>query len=461
MEIKTNATDRKALVQALSERLGMDAKYMGPPTFSYQIGDLTVTRDSTVTTEDEKLFCSSRCPICSNEENTLKVIKDRMAENGIALRNLLFMLSSKQYLLNRVLGGLEHFYVSQELVDALQAEECSRASDVLSTLNRFEDGIQGLAFAEGNAIFTFPDTGNPDKNLALTSVFAMMVKAAGEAKRVSPKNLIEQNEKYYLRIWLLRLGFTGKGGQDTRRALLSGLKGHTAFRTPEEAARFSARQKAKREAAKAARAAEIAESQAHALAPQQEPEAIADGKKVLFVSEKMAALQVVYNRLANVGLADFCLTLHSHKAKKKDILRDLANSINIDHTRVRDEALTQLDLLERKRNLLNKYQEELHTPTSGLNVSIYSINGKLAKLENVPDVVFSISDVDTVTTDILNERIYLLNELSKTIGKRSEDYSSNVWHDSSVKFLSNALRQEIDSNVTIAIPLMKELAEQH
>lgn len=190
-------------------------------------------------------------------------------------------------------------------------------------------------------------------------------------------------------------------------------------------------------------------------------EAIADGKKVLFVSEKMAALQVVYNRLANVGLADFCLTLHSHKAKKKDILRDLANSINIDHTRVRDEALTQLDLLERKRNLLNKYQEELHTPTSGLNVSIYSINGKLAKLENVPDVVFSISDVDTVTTDILNERIYLLNELSKTIGKRSEDYSSNVWHDSSVKFLSNALRQEIDSNVTIAIPLMKELAEQH
>lgn len=190
-------------------------------------------------------------------------------------------------------------------------------------------------------------------------------------------------------------------------------------------------------------------------------EAIADGKKVLFVSEKMAALQVVYNRLANVGLADFCLTLHSHKAKKKDILRDLANSINIDHTRVRDEALTQLDLLERKRNLLNKYQEELHTPTSGLNVSIYSVNGKLAKLENVPDVVFSISDVDTVTTDILNERIYLLNEFSKTIGKRSEDYSSNVWRNSSIKFLSNALRQEIDSNVAVAIPLIKALAEQH
>lgn len=73
-------------------------------------------------------------------------------------------------------------------------------------------------------------------------------------------------------------------------------------------------------------------------------EAIADGKKVLFVSEKMAALQVVYNRLASVGLADFCLTLHSHKANKKEILNELANSINVDRTRVREEALAQLEL---------------------------------------------------------------------------------------------------------------------
>lgn len=190
-------------------------------------------------------------------------------------------------------------------------------------------------------------------------------------------------------------------------------------------------------------------------------EAIADGKKILFVSEKMAALQVVYNRLANVGLADFCFTLHSHKAKKKEILRDLANSINIDHTRVRDEALAQLDLLERKRNLLNEYQEELHTPTSGLNISIYSVNGKLAKLGNVPDVVFGISDTDTISASVLNERIYLLNELSKTIGKRSEDYTDNVWRGANVGFLSNALRHDIDSNVSKLIPLMTELERLH
>ena len=73
-------------------------------------------------------------------------------------------------------------------------------------------------------------------------------------------------------------------------------------------------------------------------------EALADGKKVLFVSEKMAALQVVYNRLSSVGLADFCFTLHSHKANKKEILHELANSISVDRKKVRDEALAQLDI---------------------------------------------------------------------------------------------------------------------
>lgn len=76
-------------------------------------------------------------------------------------------------------------------------------------------------------------------------------------------------------------------------------------------------------------------------------EAIADGKKVLFVSEKVAALQVVYNRLAKVGLADFCFSLHSHKANKKEILHELANSISLNRKKVREEALHELTILEK------------------------------------------------------------------------------------------------------------------
>lgn len=185
-------------------------------------------------------------------------------------------------------------------------------------------------------------------------------------------------------------------------------------------------------------------------------EAIADGKKVLFVSEKMAALQVVYNRLVSVGLGDFCFTLHSHKANKKEILRELANSISIDRKKVTDEALLQLHTLEQKRTYLNEYQQELHTPCSGLNKTIFEINGRLAKLSDVPEVIFGIEDVDKVTAQELNNRIYLLRELSKTIGKRSEDYADNVWRNSTVKFLSNELRHDIDSNISALLPLLSD-----
>lgn len=187
-------------------------------------------------------------------------------------------------------------------------------------------------------------------------------------------------------------------------------------------------------------------------------EAIADGKKVLFVSEKMAALQVVYNRLASVGLADFCFTLHSHKAKKKEILRDLANSINIDRTRVRDEALAQLDLLERKRDSLNKYQEELHMPTSGLNISIFTANGRLAKLSYAPDVIFSIESADKVTEAELNETIYIIKEFAKSASISNDEISKNAWKDAKVTFLSHELRQEIDSDVNRTIPVLYNIS---
>lgn len=69
---------------------------------------------------------------------------------------------------------------------------------------------------------------------------------------------------------------------------------------------------------------------------------LADGKKILFVSEKMAALEVVYKRLEEVYLADFCLALHSHKANKKEILEQLGSNLNLKHIKVKDEEVAKL-----------------------------------------------------------------------------------------------------------------------
>src|SRR5206468_5882639 len=51
--------------------------------------------------------------------------------------------------------------------------------------------------------------------------------------------------------------------------------------------------------------------------------ALVSGKTVLFVAEKLAALEVVRNRLDKAGLGLFCLELHSHRTQKKEFLEDL------------------------------------------------------------------------------------------------------------------------------------------
>ena len=190
-------------------------------------------------------------------------------------------------------------------------------------------------------------------------------------------------------------------------------------------------------------------------------EKLAAGEKVLFVSEKMAALQVVYSRLREVGLADFCLTLHNHKAKKKDILRDLERSTNIVRKRVCEKALTNLDILEEKRKFLNAYDKELHTPTSELKISIYEVNGILSELNDVPNISFSIPNVEQTTKEEFRSHQSLLGQLAKTIEKRSEDYRGNVWRNSKIKFVSNAFRHEIDSNVSRVLPQLSKLEELH
>lgn len=111
-------------------------------------------------------------------------------------------------------------------------------------------------------------------------------------------------------------------------------------------------------------------------------QALADGKKVLFVSEKMAALEVVYRRLDKAGLSDFCLTLHNHKANKKEILSQLSKTLNLDKIKITDEINDQLDTLKRERTALNEYAKQLHLIHEPMNKSIYQVNGILAKLQN-------------------------------------------------------------------------------
>lgn len=87
---------------------------------------------------------------------------------------------------------------------------------------------------------------------------------------------------------------------------------------------------------------------------------VASGKRVLFVAEKIAALNVVYRRLNQQGLGQFCLEIHSSKARKSDVLAALGSAWstrgNTDAVAWEAEAIR----LKQLRDGLNMYVERLH-----------------------------------------------------------------------------------------------------
>ena len=85
-------------------------------------------------------------------------------------------------------------------------------------------------------------------------------------------------------------------------------------------------------------------------------EAVGHGRTVLFVAEKMAALEVVKRRLDAVELGEACLELHSRKANKKLLLQELDRTIRLGRPRL-EETEDDLRLLTEMRDRLNDYSE--------------------------------------------------------------------------------------------------------
>ncbi len=257
MRIETNAANRKDVVKAVSGILGQPSKYLGVPTCAYQIGNCTIDRSGAVETEDEKTAEMVRAGLLEQglieslqaevEETTVSLPVEGMTAEG--LKNLIFLTRSKQYLINRAFAE-DVFRVPTALVEELGSTEIPDAETFLQTFQNHAEGCRGIGFQDGKITFTLPTAGDPGMIKAFTHLTAAMVQQAKEQKRISPKETIEENEKYYMRIWLLRLGFGGKEGKEVRDLLMKKLKGHSAFRTEENKQRWQEARRNEREAAK-------------------------------------------------------------------------------------------------------------------------------------------------------------------------------------------------------------------
>jgi very-short-patch-repair endonuclease/DNA polymerase III delta prime subunit len=107
--------------------------------------------------------------------------------------------------------------------------------------------------------------------------------------------------------------------------------------------------------------------------------AVKDGKRVLFVAEKMAALSVVKRRLEGVGLGAMCLELHSHKASKRVVHEELARTLDESRPRVRG-LKENVDGLQAARDRLNAHAVALHTSLEPAGSTAFDAISALVRL---------------------------------------------------------------------------------
>ena len=264
MTVTTNTTDRKAMAKALADKLGTTAKYMGPPTFGYQVGDYIVDRDGNIEGEDfEALRDFLQSIGCFPEEETEPAgeqtepeteTPDSGAQDQVSIsvpaddltptqmKNLIFTLFTKQYLIGKMTGG-DLLNIPDNLIARLMENTPETMEDFKALLDAAkEDGLTGFEFAEGKVTLTYAaHQDEPERNMLYAMLTARILKAAKEATRVFPERQEPENEKYFARAWLLRIGYNGADSKAERNLLLKHLKGHSAFPNDEAAEKHKAK----------------------------------------------------------------------------------------------------------------------------------------------------------------------------------------------------------------------------
>lgn len=315
LKFELNIADRKTLANRMEELTGIHPYYTRAPLYAYDIGNYTIDRDGNLLVEPENADAELLTTLLNeglirggesiestgdqpeNTEPTENLAEEPVAEaepddtaedepdaeesesedqpeevpldlelafptsqhNGVSLRNLVNLIYSRGRLISKATGG--HFHVETDLVETLRDDSCTyTVANFIEVLKSYEaqcgTAMEGLVITEEKVSFTgFPTASDYDHLTAFGHLAILMNQQAISQKRIQAKDVNDENEKYALRTWLLRLGMNGPDFKETRKILMENLSGHAAFRTDEEAQKFLAREKAKRDALKAAKQA--------------------------------------------------------------------------------------------------------------------------------------------------------------------------------------------------------------
>jgi very-short-patch-repair endonuclease len=138
----------------------------------------------------------------------------------------------------------------------------------------------------------------------------------------------------------------------------------------------------------------------------------ATGRKVLFVAEKRAALEVVMNRLTSVGLDHLAIDLHGAELAPKKVMENIARTLNM----VRDAGLPAADEVHSafvdRRSRLNQHDQRMHKLHAPTGMSIFQMQGHLLRLpsEVSSPMRWRSADLNAITSERASQIRDLLRE---------------------------------------------------
>jgi very-short-patch-repair endonuclease len=174
-------------------------------------------------------------------------------------------------------------------------------------------------------------------------------------------------------------------------------------------------------------------------------ECLSQGKRVLFVAEKAAALEVVQRRLESVGLGDFVLELHSRKTSKAAVLAELQRCLMPSQQEAGSHDVDP-DELARLRAKANAYVRELHVRRSGLDLSAYEAMSHVARFGTTVKADFAVPNIRSWSMAMLSdarERIALLDARLGRVGEPS----THPWRAARLTRLGPDAKQKIRSQL--------------
>ena len=233
-----NGEDRKTMVKAIENELGVKASYLGVPSCAYQIGGFKVGKLGELEFADGEIT-----------EEVSKVIDACILATGVTPEGLPEAESAQEEEVESAQEEEAPKLTISVPLDKVKVGNLTALVDAKAGLIRKALGTQDLRIDMDEEKVSFPwFSGDLDADTvqAYTQFIEALCKMSVNQKRVQAREKPVENEKYAFRCYLLRLGFIGDEFKQTRKILLKNFEGSSAFRTQEAADKYRAKQEAKK-----------------------------------------------------------------------------------------------------------------------------------------------------------------------------------------------------------------------